>query len=177
MNIPETFLSVHEELFLLGISFLFGMGIGLCYDVIRAVRIIIPHNFLLTALEDVLFLIGYLFFMVAFSSAFALGQFRFYYIIGNITGFALYFVTLGNFVINTLKKLIAVIFKPFKSAYVFLCKKLTPKFVRYSKVLKNKEKNFNFLLLKSNDLVYNKKENKKRKNVNIIAKKSNKKTV
>ena len=47
MNVPETFFTVHEELILFGLSCLFGAALGVCYDVFRSLRLIVPHNFVL----------------------------------------------------------------------------------------------------------------------------------
>ncbi len=170
MIIPETFRSVSEQLTLFGISCLLGIGIGICWDICRAVRIIFPYNSVLVALEDILFACGYAIFLSAFVSAAARGEFRFYYVIGNLLGFALYLATVGSAVVRTIRKLFTlingafnVIIRPFKSLYAFLCKKYGAKFVRSSKSFVNSLKNVKNLLRKPISLLYNNKENKNRK--------------
>lgn len=178
MNVPETFFSVSEELTLFGISCLFGLLIGVCYDFFRAVRLIFPHNFFLIMLEDILFLAGYAVFLSAFSSAAARGELRFYYVVGNFIGFVVYLVTVGSVVAGTvkkvfyaLKKVISIIFLPLRSSFVFLRRKVSAKFVGSSKVLVNYIKKSKMLLLKRPHLLYNKNENKKGKNVTTVGKK------
>ncbi len=181
MNVPETFFTVHEELILFGLSCLFGVIIGSCYDVFRAVRLIFPHNFALVLIEDVLFLIGYCIFLPAFASVAARGELRAYFVIGNALGFIIYILTVGSVVMRTLEKLMRlikgvfhVVFYPIKRTFAFLRKKAAAKFVGSSKVLVNSVKNVKILLLKPPHLMYNKIENKKRKNVKNVAEKKKK---
>ena len=56
MNVPDTFFSLHEELVLFFLSVIFGAVIGVAYDVLRVFRLVFPHNTLLTAIEDLVFL-------------------------------------------------------------------------------------------------------------------------
>lgn len=181
MNIPETFFSVHEQLVLFGLSCVLGVAIGICYDVFRMFRIIFPHNSWLVCIEDVLFLCGYAVALSAFVSVAARGEFRIYYVVGNIIGFAIYFFTAGSAVVSAMRKIygmtikiITFIMYPFYRVYVFLREKVRAKFVGNSKVFSKFIKNAKLLLLKYICLMYNKKENKNRKNVSIVAKKSKK---
>ncbi len=176
MNVPETFFSVSEEIFLFGISCIFGIIIGICYDVFRTARILFPHNTILVVIEDVVFMAGYAVFLSSFSSVAARGELRFYYVIGNVLGFIVYFFTFGSVIIGTMKKiyfafkkLAEIILKPFKSVYVLLCAKADNKFVGNPENSVKRNKKIPFLLLNKTDLLYNKKENKKRKNVKNVA--------
>lgn len=137
MNIPETFFTTQEELALFGMSCLFGAALGVYYDIFRCLRLIFPHNRIMTAFEDILFLTGYGIFLTAFASAAARGELRFYFIIGNSLGFVIYLLTVGSLIMRILKKIlniikitVGIIFKPFKRIYA--------KFVGASK---NKVKN------------------------------------
>ena len=56
MTIPETYFTVSEELRLFGISCLLGAVVGVAYDVLRVLRLMLPHNSFLVAAEDVGFL-------------------------------------------------------------------------------------------------------------------------
>lgn len=179
MNVPETFFTVSEELWLFGISCLSGAVIGVAYDIFRTFRLIVPHNSWLVATEDILFLALYGVFISAFSSAAARGELRFYFIIGNLIGFVLYFVTLGSVVIRTLRKLFTVIgtalrwlFRPVKTCYVFFRKKAADKFVGNPQNTVKIIKKIKRVLLNKPEMMYNKKENKQRKNVKSVAKKN-----
>lgn len=179
MNVPETFFSVHEELVLFALSCIAGAVIGICYDVLRALRLAFPHGIWLTAAEDAVFLGAYAVFLSAFASAAARGELRFYYIIGNAAGFSLYFFTLGSIVMRTLRKLTTAagtVFKwitaPFRRVNVLICRKARAKFVGSSKSLVKFIKKMKMHLHCKLHLLYNKTENKKRKNVNIVAKKN-----
>lgn len=178
MNVPETFFSVNEELVLFGLSCVFGLVIGVFYDVLRTARAIFPHNRWLVCVEDIAFLMAYCIFLSSFASAASRGELRFYFVIGNAIGFAVYLATVGSVVIRTMKKLfyivkkiVFVIFYPFIQCYVFISKKAGAKFVGCSKVIVKFFKKIVILLLKPYNLLYNRKENKKRKNVKSVAEK------
>ncbi|MCD7812060.1 MAG: spore cortex biosynthesis protein YabQ [Ruminococcus sp.] len=169
MNIPETFFTVHEQLLLFGISCLFGAALGVFYDVFRTLRIILPHNTCLVIIEDVLFMSAYGIFIMLFTSAAARGEFRVYYIIGNLLGFIVYFFTVGSAVIAAMRKIFRVLFgilmsiiRPFQRTYVFLREKASRKFVGNSKVLVKNAKNMKIVLLKPLRMMYNKRDNKKK---------------
>ncbi|MDE6101401.1 MAG: hypothetical protein K2F73_00275, partial [Ruminococcus sp.] len=67
------------------------------------------------------------------------------------------------------KKVTEIILKPFKKVYVILYAKVDNKFVRNPENSVKKYKKTSFLLLNKMNLLYNKKENKKRKNVKNVA--------
>ena len=180
MNVPETFFSVSEEIFLFGLSCLFGIIIGICYDIFRTARILFPHNTALVVIEDVVFMAGYAVFLSSFSSVFARGEMRFYYVAGNAIGFVFYFFTIGSIIIGVMKKIyyfirkiFAFIFRPVRSVYVNLQEK-RDNFVGNSENSVKRNKKKSFLLLNPSVLLYNKKENKKRKNVSNVAEKKEK---
>lgn len=178
MNVPETFFSVKEEVFLFLFSCIAGVFIGVFYDIFRTVRIIIPHNAFFVFIEDIIFLAVYAVFLTSFASAQARGELRFYFIIGNAIGFIVYFFTVGTFIIRTFRKFfgfLGIIFSPLKALYVILCKKVRGKFVENSKLFQNHKKKINFDLQSSSRLLYNIKENKKRKNVDVVAEKRKRK--
>ena len=178
--IPETFYTVHEQLVLFGLSCLFGGALGVCYDLFRALRVLLPHNTWLVVFEDVLFMAGYSVFLTAFASGAARGELRFYFVIGNLLGFIIYFFTVGSAVIAALKKLLHVlgrtlcaVIRPLTAVYVFIREKAVMKFVGSSKVLVKSIKNVKSPLINSSHLLYNKKKTK-RKNVKNIAEKTEK---
>ena len=178
MNIPETFFSVSEELRLFGLSCIFGALLGVCFDLFRAVRLIFPHNWLLTAVEDILFMGLYAVFLTAFASAAARGEMRFYYVIGNLIGFVLYLATVGSLFIRIAGKLFSAvkwIFRvatsPFRKCFALLRKKAESQFVGTAKIIVKPLKKVKMLLLNIPLLLYNKKANNKRKNVDYLGKK------
>lgn len=181
MIIPETYFTVSEQLQLFGLSCICGALLGLIYDVFRLIRIMIPHNFWLTAMEDIIYFGFYGVFITAFTSAAARGEFRVYYIIGNILGFVIYFFTAGSIVVRTmrklmglLKRLFSLIIMPFRKIFVLIYKKALVKFVGSTKSLVKSIKIYKNPLLNVKKMLYNNRESKKRKNVTNVAKKSKK---
>ena len=171
MIIPETYFTVSEELRLFGLSCLFGAALGVVWDVFRTARLVLPHNGLLVALEDIAFLLFYSVFLSAFAVSAARGEMRFYYVIGNISGFTVYLLTLGSIVSASMRKIFfalktvfRVVTAPFRKAFVLLGKKVTVKFVGTSKVVVQKFKKSGIHLRKPSVLMYNRRENKMRKN-------------
>lgn len=178
MNVPETFFSVEEELFLFLTSCLCGAFIGAYYDVFRAFRLLVPHKSAFIIIEDLIFLGSYAIFLSAFANVAARGELRVYYIIGNVLGATLYFFTVGTFVIRTvgklltaLKKIAAVILIPIKSLYVLLYRKAAAKFVGSSKIFVKLYKKLKILLQRKHVMLYNKMESKIRRNVKKVGKK------
>lgn len=175
MKVPETFFSINEEIYLFGLSCIFGIIIGICYDVFRTARILFPHNTALVVIEDVIFMALYAVFLSSFATVCARGELRFYYVVGNAIGFIFYFFTFGSIIIGAMKKIyyallkiLSVVFSPLRSVYVKLQEK-EHNFVTSSKNTVKTNKKKSFLLLNTTGLLYNRKENKKRKNVNSVA--------
>lgn len=169
MLIPDTFLTVHEETLLFLYSCLLGAALGLLFDVLRAVRLVLPHKTFAAALEDVFFLLFWAGCIAAFTSAFAKGDLRFYYIFGSILGFLLYRFTLGNPVVRLLRRilggitgLLAWCLRPITALLVRMYRKCRGKFVTNAK---NREKFKNIRkapLIAPRKMLYNK-HNRKRK--------------
>lgn len=181
MNVPETFFSTSEELRLFLLSCVAGAGIGVYFDIFRALRLLLRHNWLLVLIEDLVFLGSYAVFVSAFASAAARGELRAYFFIGNGLGFTIYYFTLGNIVLRTLSKVFAAVKKtalfvltPVRRVYVLMCKKAADKFVGSNQDLVKFIKKMKLCLQKPLPLLYNKKESSKRKNVNGFAEKKNK---
>ena len=178
MNVPETFFSVHDELVLFGLSCLMGIALGVLYDIFRTARVMLPHKSWMVFAEDAAFLVFYGIALSAFASAASRGELRFYFVIGNAAGFALYLATVGSVVIRTMKKLCyfikktiwAVLF-PLRIFYVFISKKAAVKFVGCSKFIVNTIKKIRILLLKRRHLLYNKEESRMKGNVTESAEK------
>ena len=172
MNVPETFFSVSEELRLFFLSWALGGAVGLFYEIFRTLRLLVRHNSLLTAIEDVFFILCWGTALTAFSSALALGRLRGWFVLGSILGFFLYLVTVGRVLNGIVKKFLHIIKKffsfilyPFRKGYALIRKKAEVKFVGNSKIFAKCFKKSNLLLLKPYCLLYNKMENSERKNV------------
>ena len=177
--VPETYFSVSEELRLFGLSCVMGSVIGIASDVVRVIRMILPHNKVLVAIEDVLFLFFYSMALLVFASVAARGDLRMYFVIGNILGFMMYCATIGSIVTKMLRKLFLIICTclgmmlcPFKMFFASLYKKVNVKFVRNLQINVKLFKKIKIVLLKRPSMLYNKMENKKRKNVKNVVKKN-----
>ncbi len=144
----ESFFSVSEQLKLFLLSCLSGIPVGILFDIFRAIRVIFPHGRVLVAIEDILFFILYSIFLMCFTVSAARSEFRFYFLIGNLIGFTLYFFTLGNaslaiikVIVITIKKILCFIFKPICRKFVLIFKKTRNFFVGTLQKLKMDKKN------------------------------------
>lgn len=167
MSIPETFFSVSEELRLFGLSCLAGAAFGLVWELLRTLRVLLPHNGFLTAAEDVIFFMLYAVFLMCFTTVAARGEFRVYYIIGGVSGFLMYILTLGSIVSAAVRKIccalgraFAVVSAPLIKAFVLLGKKAAHNFVGISEIIVQNFKKVGLLLIYPILLMYNRKENK-----------------
>ena len=179
MTMPETFFTISEEMRLFGLSCVLGAAMGALYDVIRAFRLILPHNGWLTAIEDIVFLFLCGAGIVAFTEIFARSEMRIYFLIGNAIGFILYYVTAGSVVMKTFRKLFALIdralrfiLSPLRTSFIFLRTKVSYKFVGIPKIIVKPVKKLKMGLINTQNLLYNKMENKKRKNVKSVVEKN-----
>ncbi|MBQ8687953.1 MAG: spore cortex biosynthesis protein YabQ [Ruminococcus sp.] len=169
MLIPDTYLTIHEETLLFLYSCLLGAALGMVFDLFRALRTLLPHKGWMTALEDTLFLLFWAGTIAAFTSAFAKGDLRFYYIFGSILGFLLYRATLGNPVVGLLRRILGSItgllrwcLRPVTALLVRMYRKCRGNFVTTDKI-KEKSKNIHAaLLIAPRKMLYNR-HNRKRK--------------
>ena len=180
MKVPETFFSVNEELRLFFLSWVLGAALGLFYDVFRGLRLLVHHSSAAVAAEDILFTACWGVSLSVFSSVLALGQLRGFFVLGSILGFALYILTVGRVVVGIVGKCLTIIraalhfiFAPLNKCYALIRKKAALKFVGSSKIFTSGIKKHKILLPKTHNLLYNKTENKKRKNVKNVAQKKN----
>ena len=70
-----------------------------------ALRLLLPHGKLATALEDVSFLLVWAAALLCFSTVLARGEFRGYYWMGSALGFLLYRCTLGCVTVPLLRRI------------------------------------------------------------------------
>lgn len=179
--IPETYFSFTEHTLLFFYSCLMGVILGIIYDFFRVFRIVIPHNSILVMLEDIIFSLIYIIFIVSFTSAFARGEFRVFYVFGNLLGFILYFFTLGRIAVLIIRKLILYfksillfLLKPFFLLYITLRKKFHGKFVDFYENFLNRIKIPFMLLIEHYKMLYNNSVIHERKNVKSYDKKKEK---
>ena len=179
MTIPETYFTVSEELRLFGYSCLMGAAMGAVYDVLRVLRLTLPHNTVLTAAEDIGFLGLCAAALTAFSSAAARGEMRLYFALGSVLGFVLYLFTLGRAVNATLRKLFSLFgtvmklfLRPFRAVFALVRTKTKVEFVGNLQIIVKPIKKIKIVLLNRRILLYNKMANKKRKNVKNVAQKN-----
>ena len=166
----ETVFTVTEQSQLLLYAVLLGIPLGICFDILRTLRLLIPHGTLATALEDIGFLLLSAGALLCFSVVLARGEVRGYYAMGAILGFLLYHCTLGSLMVSALRrilgtvgKLLQKLFSPALHGSVRIYSILKCKFVHFAKVL-GKIPFFRSLPLNENrKMLYNKKEKRKRR--------------
>jgi hypothetical protein len=102
----ETFLSVTKqtELFLLAV--VLGAGLGILFDALRVLRIIIrtAGNAFFCGFTDTLFVLFSAFCIFLFCAETAHGQVRFFVVIGAALGFLLEILTTGDIVTSLVRK-------------------------------------------------------------------------
>jgi hypothetical protein len=142
--IPETFLSPEQQLALFGGSCLLGIPCGLLFDVFRLLRRLIPHHPAAVAAEDMLTPVLWGILLAGYTTSFAKGDFRLYYVIGMLTGFVLYECTLGRLVLCIGTAFCAVVRAPLRIlgwGFRSFCRKVLCIFVGTSKKTKREQKN------------------------------------
>ncbi len=161
----ESFYTSGQQLWLFALSCLFGIPTGMMFDIFRALRSVIPHGKAAVLIEDILFFVLYGVFILSFTSAFAKGEFRFYYPLGNFLGAVLYFFTLGSIIIGIFRKAAAflkkVISKPVKK-FALICGNIFGKIVIYLQNISFKKKTSQIPLIDNDDLLYNNSTDKNR---------------
>lgn len=137
----ETFFTVTEQSQLLIDAILLGIPLGVCYDILRTIRLLLPHGKIAVAAEDIAFLLFYGGALLCFSVVLARGEVRGYYLLGSLLGFLLYYCTLGKLTVSLLRRLILLIrgilsrlFSPLLCSGVRIWRNLKVNFVHFSKV-------------------------------------------
>lgn len=166
----ETFFTVPEQTRLLIFSVLLGIPLGLCFDVLRTLRLLLRHGTLATALEDMAFLLVWGGAVLCFSSVLARGELRGYYVMGSALGFLLYRCTLGCVTVPLLRRILEWIgrvlrrfLSPLFHGVVRIYGGFKEKFGHFAK-LSGKASFFSHLpLIDNRKMLYNKTGNSKRK--------------
>lgn len=96
---------------------------GLCYELLRILRMIFKHNVAAVFIEDMLFFSAFGFFSFVLALWVGIGYFRIYYVVFELLGACCYFLSLGRLVNCLFRKLVGLAKKLFCSIY----KKIKPK--------------------------------------------------
>lgn len=141
MLIPDTYLTVHEELILFLGSVILGCALELIFDIFRSLRVIIPHKAAANAIEDIIFIMIWAGSIACFTSIFAKGYLRIFYIVGSILGFVLCKLTVGDPLVRLLSmiwrfilRFIRWIFTPAIKIYTWIYNKYVQKIVNNAKI-------------------------------------------
>lgn len=123
--IPETYFLVPEQLLLFGGACLMGVPAGLLLDLFRLLRVCFPHHSAAVVLEDVILCVLWAFMLLAFTYAFARGEFRMYYAAGMFLGMLLYETVFGVWLLRLMRLLKKKRFAP-------ICRKKQTRFGKTS---------------------------------------------
>lgn len=93
-------LSVGHQGFVFLVSIILGIFIGLFYDFFRFIRKIIYHNNFATYIEDLIFWILVIFVSYVTVLHISNGEIRFYFFIGVLIGYILYFLIISDFILS-----------------------------------------------------------------------------
>lgn len=109
--------------------FISGIFFGLFYELLRFLRLLIKHNAVAVFIEDIFFFAVCAFVSFVISMSVGIGYFRIYYIVFEVLGAFLYFVTVGRFINKLLKKVVRVIKKFIYAIYKEIKPKIAAVFV------------------------------------------------
>lgn len=157
--VPETYVSSEEQLLLFAGACLLGIPCGILFDSMRLLRKLFSHHCAVVAVEDVIFSVLCGFLILGYTSAFARGDFRMYYVCGCFLGFVLYECTLGQIVIRVGSVICRLLRAPILwsiKRIALICRKLSAIFVRNNKKTEKAQKNSQILLQAPTEMVYNK---------------------
>ena len=105
---PGSFVGVVGELKLFGLAFLTGAVIDAVYDILRILRITFPHRFAAVFAEDLLFTLFFGMVWFCFSVELLEGELRLYVLVGMLTGFAAYLLSLGRIITGIFRKTVNI---------------------------------------------------------------------
>ena len=144
----ETFFTVPEQTRLLIFAVLLGIPLGVVFDVLRTLRLLLPHGKLAAALEDVAFLLLWAGALLCFSTVLARGEFRGYYVMGSVLPL-LGRVLAGIF--GSLRRL----FRPLFHGVVRICTPLHRKFGHFAKLFRKASFFSHLPLQRDRKMLYN----------------------
>ncbi|MCD7823507.1 MAG: spore cortex biosynthesis protein YabQ [Oscillospiraceae bacterium] len=95
---PGSFTGVIGEFRMLGLAAVVGAVLGAAFDILRILRITIPHNEIAVFIEDFFFTLFFGLVFFSFSVEMLEGQLRLYVLAGMALGFGIYLSTLGRII-------------------------------------------------------------------------------
>ncbi len=153
-------LAEQTEIFLYSLGF--GFLLGILYDVFRTLRLIISNSRLFVFIWDLLYFAACAFLTFCFIMVIDSGKVRIYVALGEILGWLIYYFSFGaiaikfsNLVRRFLCRIFAVVFKPIKCVFVWICKKIRKTGVFCKKIIRKSDKKAKFNLQKYRGIVYN----------------------
>ncbi len=153
-------LSVQTEIFLLSLGF--GFLLGILYDVFRTLRLIISRSPGFTLFMDILYFVISAFLVFFFNLVVDEGKIRLYVLTGDLLGWLIYYLSLGeisvrisNNIILSARKVFYAVSKPFLRFGQRLKRKNKKCVVFFKKIIKKFNKKSKFNLQKYKCLVYN----------------------
>lgn len=161
------FFSVQSQALSFLLSILLGVCAGIFYDVFRILRLSLSANKFVVLVQDILF---WLFTAVAsFLFIFVVnnGEFRLYFVFGELIGFGVYYFTMGvavmkvtEFLVKIIKRVFKFIFRillfPFKKIFVVIRPKIKNMCKSAKKSTKISANKCKFFLKRSKVMMYNK---------------------
>lgn len=113
-----------------------GAVFGLCYEVLRFIRMLFRHHAVVVFIEDTLFFIlcGFVSFIIALWVG--IGYFRIYYMAFEVLGASLYFLTVGKVLNALLRRAVKGLKRLFCAIYRKIKPKLTELFVPFARKIK-----------------------------------------
>lgn len=139
-----------------------GVFLGLGYEILRFLRLCLPHGVIVTGIEDTLYLSLCAFILFGFSMEIGNGEFRLLYLISAAVGAAVYFLTVGRLIkmlysqlIKVFIKIFKMVFCPLKKVFIKIAHILANCFGKVYKLLFLKLKNRLINLKSKHKVLYN----------------------
>lgn len=133
-------LFVYNQLVIFGWAILFGFVLCFFYDILRAIRRVIPHHKTAVGIEDLVFWLisGFgIFYYIFYSNN---GAIRAFIFIGIIIGGVLYLMILSSWILCFMTKIFGFIFAGFIKPFLLLLKQFKKLFKFIHKGLKKSKK-------------------------------------
>ena len=113
----DNFFSLSDECLIFLYSVILGAGLGIVFDVFRAIRAVIPHNDFFVAFEDILCMLVWTLSLVIFSVELSGGNIRFFCFFGMFLGFLIYFFSVGKLVITLIRGISSFVRRILKAVF------------------------------------------------------------
>lgn len=125
------------------LSVLLGGGMGVAYDFFRIFRAVVPHNKVMTFIEDIIYVLLFALTLLTFSTC-LIGSIRYFILAGMIIGCVIERLTIGNGILLLVRKITAIIRKKFLAPIIDIINKfkskIKGKFVRNTQISENEKK-------------------------------------